>query len=70
MELAESEKITRLNFLCDYMELYTDEKFGARYPPHTVREAINLYLRNQNAYKAARNLLILPHSKTKIILKN
>ena len=30
---------------------------------HTLREAINICLRSQIAYKAVRSLLFLPHSK-------
>ena len=32
-----------------------------------MREVINLYLKSLHAHKAERNLLILPHSKTKAI---
>ena len=46
------------------MEVNTYKKIGTRYLSYAVREAINLHLRGQNAGKAVRNPVILPHSKT------
>ena len=60
--MAESEKKTKLKFLCDQIELNTYENSSTCYTPHTVREAINFYLRSRNA--AVTNLLIFPHGKT------
>ena len=58
LDLAESEKMTKLRFLCDEMEL------KCLNPPPTKRDAINLYLGSPNAYEGIRNLLILQLSKT------
>ena len=59
-----AEQNLKIRFLCDQMELSTFEKHGARYPSHTMRESINLYLRSRNAYDALRYLLVLPHERT------
>ena len=57
-------KSREINFLCEQMKLNTFEKHGERYAHHTMREAINLYLRSGNAYNAARDLLVLAQGKT------
>ena len=37
---------------------------GKKYDPYVMSDAINLFLRSRNAYKALRSLLVLPCVKT------
>ena len=54
----------KLDFLCTQMVLHANDTGGHRYDVSTVRNALEIFLRSRNAYKALREYLILLCDKT------
>ena len=61
-EISDEKKKKSIEFLCDQLLLHGTNR--ARYNDDAIRNAMNLFLRSRNAYKALRQLLILPSDKT------
>ena len=56
----------RLEFICAQLTAHTTNKQhqGKKYDIYLISEAVNLFLRSRNAYRALRNILILPCENT------
>ena len=61
LDWEDETKKKSIEFLCDQLFLHGTNR--ARYSDDAVRNAMNLFLRSRNAYKASRQLLILPSDK-------
>ena len=58
----ELKKCQRIKFLCDQLEMNSNDR--QTYSSDTMREAISIFLRGRGTYEAVRDLLIFPHKKT------
>lgn len=56
----------KLNFICAQLKAhtFTRQHQGKKYDVYLIYEAINLFLRSRNAYRALRTILILPCENT------
>ena len=62
-EIDETKK-KKLDFLCNQMILHAVNTGGHRFEVSTFRDALEIFLRSRNAYKALRQYVILPCDKT------
>lgn len=62
-ELDEAKR-KKLDFLFNQMILHAKDIGGHRFDVSTVRDALEIFLRSRNAYRALRDYLILPCDRT------